>query len=69
MQKLSIAMNLGIITRKKIYKPDMIHTTQESDHTNGLLEQYIQNIALLHLTQCAYQLPTMFFSETNFKLY
>ena len=52
-----------------ICKPDQIKISQESYHTNGLLEKYIQHLALYHLTQHAYQLPIIIFSKTDRKLY
>ena len=52
-----------------ICKPDLIYISQESDHITIFLEQYLHHLALLHLTQRAYQLLTMVVSETDRKLY
>ena len=47
----------------------MIYISKGNDHTTGLVEQHLQHLALYHLTERAYQLPTMIFSETDLKLY
>ena len=52
---------LGDNCHNKICKPALIPISQESAHTTGLLEQYLQNIALFHLTQIAYHLTTKTF--------
>ena len=44
-----------------ICKPDLIHISQEYDHTIELVYKYLQHISFCHLTQHAYQLPTIFF--------
>ena len=44
-----------------ICKPDLIQISQESAHTTGLLEQFIQHLALWNLTKHTYQPPTMVF--------
>ena len=54
---------LGKGYHNTICKPDLIQMSQESAHTNGLLDQYLQNLDLCLLTQRAYQLPTMVFMK------
>ena len=60
---------LGKYYHNTICKPYLIHISQESAHITGLLDQYIQYLALCRLTQRAYQIPTIFVSETYSKLY
>ena len=52
-----------------ICKQYLIHTSQEYFRTTVLLYQYFHHLALCHFTQRAYQLLTIFFSETGSKLY
>ena len=60
---------LGEDYHNKICKSYLIQISQESAHTTGLLEKYIQHLDLCHIIQLAYQILTMVASETNIKLY
>ena len=51
---------LGKNYHNEICKPYLIHISQEYAHTIVLLYEYIQYLALFHITQRAYQLPTLF---------
>ena len=61
--------DLGEYYHNTICKQDIMHISQESYHTTGLLELYLYNITLCRLNQCAYQISTMIFTEIYRKLY
>ena len=60
---------IGEDSHNTTFKPDLIQIFQKPAHTTRFLGKYLQNLSLCHLTQSAFQIPTIVVSETDCKLY